>query len=135
MSQIKVDKLTKIFGRRPKEAISLLEENKTKNDILEATGMTVGVNQATIEVYNGEVFVIMALSGSVKSTLDRLLHLLIDHASGDVWMEGDNVADMNKEQHREIRRKKMIKVFQNVALLPHKTILKTAESGLEIQGI
>lgn len=135
MSQIKVDKLTKIFGRRPKEAISLLEENKTKNDILEATGMTVGVNQATFEVYNGEVFVIMGLSGSGKSTLVRLLNRLIEPTSGDVWLDGDNVADMNKEQLREIRRKKMSMVFQNFALLPHKTILKNAEYGLEIQGI
>src|SRR5699024_212144 len=97
MSQIKVDKLTKIFGRRPKEAISLLEENKTKNDILEATGMTVGVNQATFEVYNGEVFVIMGLSGSGKSTLVRLLNRLIEPTSGDVWLDRSEERRVGKD--------------------------------------
>lgn len=135
MSEIKVDKLTKIFGKRPKEAVGLLEENKTKDEILEETGMTVGVNQASFEVQDGEVFVIMGLSGSGKSTLVRLLNRLIEPTSGDVWIDGDNVAEMNKEQLRQLRRKKMSMVFQNFALLPHKSILQNAEYGLEIQGI
>lgn len=134
MSEIKVDKLTKIFGKRPKQAVSLLEEHKTKDEILQQTGMTVGVNQASFEVKAGEVFVIMGLSGSGKSTLVRLLNRLIEPTSGDVWVGEENVSKMNKEQLRNLRRKKMSMVFQNFALLPHKTILKNAEYGLEIQG-
>src|SRR5699024_4546647 len=133
--KIKVDKLTKIFGKRPNDAISLLEKNKTKDEILEETGMTVGVNQATFDVHDGEVFVIMGLSGSGKSTLVRLLNRLIEPTTGDVWIDGENVAEMNKDQLRQLRRKKMSMVFQNFALLPHKSILKNAEYGLEIQGI
>lgn len=135
MSEIKVDKLTKIFGRRPKHAVSLLEQKKTKDEILEETGMTVGVNQASFEVEAGEVFVIMGLSGSGKSTLVRLLNRLIEPTSGDLWVGDENVSKMNKEQLRNLRRKKMSMVFQNFALLPHKTILKNTEYGLEIQGI
>lgn len=135
MPEIKVDKLTKVFGRRPSQAISLLGQGKTKDEILEQTGMTVGVNQASFEVHAGEVFVIMGLSGSGKSTLVRLLNRIINPTTGDVWIGDDNVADMSKEELRNLRRKKMGMVFQNFALLPHKTILENAEFGLEIQGI
>src|SRR5699024_8113397 len=131
MSEIKVDRLTKVFGRHPKEAINLLEQNKSKGAILDETGMTVGVNQATFEVENGEVFVIMGLSGSGKSTLVRLLNRLIEPTTGDVWVGGENVAEMSKDQLRQLRRKKMSMVFQNFALLPHKTILQNGEYGLE----
>ncbi len=135
MPEIKVDKLTKVFGRRPSQAVELLDEGKTKDEILEETGMTVGVNQASFEVYAGEVFVIMGLSGSGKSTLVRLLNRIIEPTAGDVWVGSENVADMSKENLRELRRKKMSMVFQNFALLPHKTIMENAEFGLEIQGI
>src|SRR5699024_2492920 len=135
MPEIKIDKLTKVFGRRPSQAIELLDEGKTKEEILEETGMTVGVNQASFEVYAGEVFVIMGLSGSGKSTLVRLLNRIIEPTAGDVWVGSENVADMSKEELRGLRRKKMSMVFQNFALLPHKTIMENAEFGLEIQGI
>lgn len=134
MSKIKVDRLTKIFGRRPKQAVQYLEQNKTKDEILDLTGMTVGVNQATFEVQDGEVFVIMGLSGSGKSTLVRMLNRLIEPTSGDVWLGDENITEMNKDQLRSLRRKKMSMVFQNFALLPHKSILQNAEYGLEIQG-
>lgn len=135
MSEIRVEKLTKIFGRRPKQAVKYLQEGKTKDEILDLTNMTVGVNQASFEVKAGEVFVIMGLSGSGKSTLVRLLNRLIEPTSGNVWLGDENITKMNKEQLRNMRRKKMSMVFQNFALLPHKTILKNTEYGLEIQGI
>src|SRR5699024_2798973 len=117
------------------QAIEYLEENKTKDEILEITGMTVGVNQASFEVKEGEVFVIMGLSGSGKSTIVRMLNRLIEPTAGNVWLGDDNISEMSKEELRNMRRKKMSMVFQNFALLPHKTILKNAEYGLEIQGI
>lgn len=134
MSEIKVENLTKIFGKRPQQAMKYLEENKTKDDILKLTGMTVGVNRASFEVKSGEVFVIMGLSGSGKSTLVRMLNRLIEPTAGNVWLDEENVTKMNKDELRNMRRKKMSMVFQNFALLPHKTIQKNAEYGLEIQG-
>src|SRR5699024_4104798 len=98
MSEIKVENLTKIFGRRPNDAKKLLAENKTKDEILERPGMTVGVNQASFEVKQGEVFVIMGLSGSGKSTLVRMLNRLIEPTMGDIWVNDKNVAQMNKEE-------------------------------------
>lgn len=135
MGKIKVNNLTKVFGKRPKQAVKYLNENKTKDEILELTGMTVGVNQASFEVNDGEVFVIMGLSGSGKSTLVRMLNRLIEPTSGEVWLGDENVTSMNKDELRNMRRKKMSMVFQNFALLPHKTILRNTEYGLEIQGV
>src|SRR5699024_11982813 len=96
--------------------------------------MTVAVNQASFEVQQGEVFVIMGLSGSGKSTLVRMLNRLFEPSSGDIWLNDKNVAKMNKEELRNLRRKEMSMVFQNFALLPHKTILQNGAYGLEIQG-
>ncbi|MEH7380617.1 glycine betaine/L-proline ABC transporter ATP-binding protein ProV [Bacillus sp. JJ1533] len=134
-AKIKVSNVTKIFGRSSKKAIQLLKEGKTKQEILKSTGSTVGVNQASFEVYPGEIFVIMGLSGSGKSTLVRLLNRLIEPTAGQVYIDGKEVVSMNKEEIREVRRKKMSMVFQRFALFPHKTVLQNTEYGLEIQGV
>lgn len=135
MEKIEVRKITKVFGKHPKEGVNMLKKGLTKEEILQKTGMTVGVNQASFKVEAGEVFVIMGLSGSGKSTLVRLLNRLIEPTAGEVLIDGDNITAMNKEQLRNMRRKKMSMVFQQFALLPHKTILENAEYGLEIQGV
>ena len=93
------------------------------------------MKNATFDVYDGEIFVIMGLSGSGKSTLVRMLNRLIDPTMGSVRIDGEDIVGMNKEQLREVRRKKIGMVFQNFALFPHKTILENTEYGLEIQGI
>ncbi|MDQ0256115.1 glycine betaine/proline transport system ATP-binding protein [Evansella vedderi] len=135
MAKIKVDKLTKIFGKRTKQALKMLNENKPKNEILAQTGCTVGVNQASFEVEDGEIFVIMGLSGSGKSTLVRLLNRLIDPTSGNVWVDEEDLAQMNPVELREVRRKKMGMVFQKFGLFPFRTVLQNVEYGLEVQGI
>ncbi|GEN45754.1 quaternary amine ABC transporter ATP-binding protein [Alkalibacillus haloalkaliphilus] len=132
---IKVENLSKIFGKKTKEATKLLDEGYSKEEVLEKTGCTVGVNRATFEVEEGEVFVIMGLSGSGKSTLVRLLNRLIEPTEGSVEIDGQNLATMNKEDLREIRRTKMSMVFQKFALFPFRTVLDNAEFGLEVQGI
>lgn len=133
--KIDVKNVTKIFGKHPKKALQFLSEGKTKQEILKATGATVGVNQANFQVFDGEIFVIMGLSGSGKSTLVRLLNRLIEPTSGEILLDNENVTQMNKEQLRSIRRKKISMVFQKFALLPHRTILQNTEYGLEIQGV
>ncbi|WP_153730450.1 quaternary amine ABC transporter ATP-binding protein [Sporosarcina obsidiansis] len=133
--KIEVQGTTKIFGKNIKRASQLLNEGKSKKEILQATGATVGVKKATFDVYDGEIFVIMGLSGSGKSTLVRMLNRLIDPTMGKILIDGKDIVEMNKEQLREVRRKKIGMVFQNFALFPHKTIQENAEYGLEIQGI
>ncbi|MDV2583429.1 quaternary amine ABC transporter ATP-binding protein [Alkalibacillus haloalkaliphilus] len=132
---IKVENLSKIFGKKTKEATKLLDEGYSKEEVLEKTGCTVGVNRATFEVEESEIFVIMGLSGSGKSTLVRLLNRLIEPTEGNVEIDGQNLATMNKEDLREVRRTKMSMVFQKFALFPFRTVLDNAEFGLEVQGI
>lgn len=135
MSKLRVEKLTKIFGENDDEALKLVNQNKSKEEILNATGATIGVNQATFEVNEGEIFVIMGLSGSGKSTLVRMLNRLIEPTSGNVYIDEDNVSAMNKKELRDVRRKKISMVFQNFGLFPHRTILENTEYGLEVQGV
>nr|TXF84017.1 glycine betaine/L-proline ABC transporter ATP-binding protein [Alkalicoccus halolimnae] len=113
----------------------MLKEQKSKDEILSKTGLTVGVNRATFDVHDGEVFVIMGLSGSGKSTLVRLLNRLIDPSDGQIQIDGDDLAKMNDTDLREVRRKKMSMVFQQFGLFPFRTILQNVEYGLEVQNI
>ncbi len=132
--KLKVQNITKVFGKNPSKAIDLLQKGKTKKEILEETGMTIGVNQANFEIKSGEIFVIMGLSGSGKSTLVRMFNRLVKPTSGSLILDGDDVVKMNKEELRDMRRKKMSMVFQNFALFPHRTVLDNTEYGLEVQG-
>ena len=135
MTKIKVEKLTKIFGKNPKKAYQLLEKGQDKKEIFKETGMTVGVNQVSFEVQEGEMFVIMGLSGSGKSTLIRLIIRLIEPTAGDIFIDGENISHMGPEALRETRRKKLSMVFQSFALFPHRTILENTAYGLEIQNV
>lgn len=135
MPVIEVNNLSKIFGKRSKEALSLLEKGHSKDEILKKTGSTVGVNRASFQVEAGEVFVIMGLSGSGKSTLVRLLNRLIDPTAGDVLIDGENLSKMNKEELLQVRRQKMSMVFQKFGLFPFRTVLENTVFGMEVQGM
>lgn len=135
MSKVKVEHLTKIFGKRQQQALAMMQENKSKTEILKKTGATVGVYDASFEVNEGEIFVVMGLSGSGKSTMIRLLNRLIDPTSGEIYIDGQDIAKMNKEELREVRRHKINMVFQNFGLFPHRTILENTEYGLEVRGV
>lgn len=135
LSKVKVEHLTKIFGKKHQQALAMIQENRDKNEILAQTGATVGVYDASFEVNEGEIFVIMGLSGSGKSTMIRLLNRLIDPTSGEIYIDGEDIAKMDKEALREVRRHKINMVFQNFGLFPHRTILENTEYGLEVRGV
>ncbi|MFB4168317.1 glycine betaine/L-proline ABC transporter ATP-binding protein [Virgibacillus sp. JSM 102003] len=135
MNKIEVNNLTKIFGSHPQQGLKHLDNGKTKDEILEETGMTVGVNQASFAVNPGEIFVIMGLSGSGKSTLIRLVNRLIESTKGEVFIDGEDVTKMDKKQLVNTRRKKLGMVFQRFGLLPHRSVLHNVAYGLEIQGV
>ena len=135
MNKLEVKHLTKIFGKRQKQALEMVQQAKSKTEILEKTGATVGVYDVNFEVQTGEIFVIMGLSGSGKSTLIRLLNRLIDPTSGDIYIDGQDVAKMNEEELRDVRRHKLNMVFQNFGLFPQRTILENTEFGLEVRGV
>jgi glycine betaine/proline transport system ATP-binding protein len=129
-----VRNLYKIFGPNPHEAMRLLDEGLSKEEIFERTRTTIGVRNANFAIREGEVFVVMGLSGSGKSTLVRLLNRLIDPTRGQVLLDGEDVTAMSNRELIAIRRAKMSMVFQSFALLPHKTVVENTAFGLEISG-
>ena len=134
MHKIEVKNLYKIFGDSPKRALSLLDKGKNKEEIFEETGLTVGVQNAEFSVEAGEIFVVMGLSGSGKSTLVRMLNRLITPTSGQVLVDGVDVAAMNRDELVEFRRKNMSMVFQSFALMPHQSVLENVSFGLVLSG-
>jgi glycine betaine/proline transport system ATP-binding protein len=127
--------LYKIFGGSAEDALKLLEAGKDKDEIFEATGQTVGVNDASFEVAEGEIFVVMGLSGSGKSTLVRMINGLIKPSAGEILIDGVDVATCSDEQLRWVRREKVAMVFQHFALFPHKTVADNVAFGLKIKGM
>ncbi|MEK4386803.1 glycine betaine/L-proline ABC transporter ATP-binding protein [Solibacillus sp. FSL W7-1464] len=135
MGKIKIDRVTKVFGKNTSQALKLVKQEKSKEQILKETNATVGVYEASLTIEEGEIFVIMGLSGSGKSTLIRLLNRLIQPTSGDIYIDDQNITKLNKKSLQLVRREKMSMVFQNFALFPQRTILQNAEYGLEVRGV
>ena len=134
MSKIEINNVYKIFGPKPDSVLKMVQEGATKEDVLEKTGHTVGLDNVSINVEEGETFVCMGLSGSGKSTLIRHINRLIDPTSGEVSVEGTNVMQLDQKKLIDFRRHKMSMVFQRFGLFPHKTVIQNVGYGLEVQG-
>ena len=134
MSKIEINNVYKIFGSNPKSVLPMVKDGATKDEVLEKTGHTVGLDNVSLKIEEGETFVCMGLSGSGKSTLIRHLNRLIDPTDGDILIEGTNVMSLNTESLIDFRRHKMSMVFQRFGLFPHKTVIQNVGYGLEMQG-
>ena len=134
MSKIEIKNVYKIFGDQPSKVLPMVQEGATKEEVLEKTGHTVGLDNVSLSIEEGETFVCMGLSGSGKSTLIRHINRLIDPTSGEVSVDGTNVMSLDKKDLIEFRRHKMSMVFQRFGLFPHKTVIQNVGYGLEIQG-
>ncbi|MDC0454777.1 glycine betaine/L-proline ABC transporter ATP-binding protein [Candidatus Pelagibacter sp.] len=134
MSKIEINNIYKIFGNDPDSVMDMVKNGSTKDEVLENTGHTVGLDNVSLNIEEGETFVCMGLSGSGKSTLIRHLNRLIDPTAGEVLIDGENVMSFNPEQLIDFRRHKMSMVFQRFGLFPHKTVMQNVGYGLEMQG-
>jgi len=130
---VRARNLYKVFGRRPKDAVTRLEAGATRAEAA-ALG-TAAVIDASFDVQPGEIFVVMGLSGSGKSTLIRMLNGLLEPTSGSVEVSGADISDVSASRLRDVRRKSVSMVFQHFALLPHRTVLDNVAYGLEVQGV
>ncbi len=130
---LQVDSLFKVFGRNPKDAVRRLRAGSSRDEVADAG--TAAVIDASFTVERGEIFVIMGLSGSGKSTVIRMLNGLLEPTAGEVLVEGRSVTTASPTQLRTIRRESISMVFQHFALLPHLTVLDNAAYALEIQGV
>jgi len=133
--KIKVENLTKIFGKNPKSVLPKLKKGVSKEKILAESGHTIGVNNVSFEVNEGEIFVIMGLSGSGKSTLIRCLNLLNKPTEGRILIDGEDIVSYDKHQLKAFRQTKVAMVFQHFGLFTHRTVLDNVVYGLEIKGV
>ncbi len=135
MTKIEVKNLIKVYGSQTKKVLEMLQKGSTKEEILAKTGQTLAVNNVSFSVQAGETFVIMGLSGCGKSTILRCLNRLIDPTLGNVILDGQDITKLSLRELRQVRQTKMAMVFQQFALLPHRTVLQNAVYGLEVQGV
>lgn len=127
--------MVKIFGTNLDKAFSMLEQGYSKEEIFAKTRQTVAVKNVSFTVSQGEIFVLMGLSGSGKSTVLRCINRLIEPTKGKVFIDHENVTAAGEARLREIRQKKVGMVFQRFALFPHRPVLDNVAYGLEVQGI
>ena len=123
----------KLYGDNPEKFINFNEDKSLEN--IKKNKFIPAVRDANIDVYKGEILVIMGLSGSGKSTLLRCMSKLIDPTKGKVFFQGKSLTDLSQKELIEIRRHKMGMVFQHFALLPHRSVIQNVAFPLEVQGI
>lgn len=133
--KIEIIKLYLIFGRERNKAFKMLMKGKSKWEIKKETGCIIAVNGANFAINEGEIFVIMGLSGSGKSSLLRCINRLDKPILGAIVVNGSNIVTMTDDELRTVRRKKLAMVFQQFGLLPHRTVWQNIAFGLELQGV
>ena len=124
----------KLFGNNPKDFL-LKHNNNPSDDTIKKEGYIQAIRDASVEVFENEILVIMGLSGSGKSTLVRCMSRLVEPTIGDIFFEDINMGEISKKELIEIRRHKMGMVFQHFALFPHRTVIENIAFPLEVQGI
>ena len=131
---IEIRGLTKLFGKRTDAAQTMLRDGAAKADILKDTGVTVALRDVTLDIPDGQVFVVMGLSGSGKSTLIRHLNRLIEPTSGQILVGDRDILTLDAAALRDYRRRDVSMVFQGFGLLPHLSVLDNVAFGLLARG-
>lgn len=132
--KISIQNVYKIFGPDPQGALRRVKEGMGKSELLDRTGHVIGIQDVSIDVRQGETYVVMGLSGSGKSTLIRHINRLIEPTAGRIVVDGEDVLQLSEAALRQFRREKISMVFQRFALLPHKTVLENTMYGLLVAG-
>jgi len=132
---IKLDGVWKIFGERSDDAMqAVINEGLTKPQVLEKFGCVVGIADCSFEVSRGEIFCVMGLSGSGKSTMVRHLNRLIEPTAGTINVLGRDVLSLGEDELRQLRAAHIGMVFQHMALFPHRTVRDNVAFPLQVQG-
>jgi len=135
-SAIKIENVWKVFGNTSKDALDAIQnQGISKTEALEEYNSVIGVSDVSFDVKQGEIFCVMGLSGSGKSTLVRHINRLLEPTSGKIFINGKDVMELNREHLQELRNKKIGMVFQNFALMPHRSVVDNIAMPLEIRGI
>ena len=133
---IRLDSVYKIFGPQPHgRAFDLARAGVSKDDVQRQSGHVIGIRDVTFSVSQGEIFVVMGLSGSGKSTALRTVNKLFEATAGEVWVDGTDVQALDGTRLQAFRRQKMGMVFQHFALFPHRNVIDNVGYGLKVQGV
>ena len=133
---IEISNVWKIFGTRPDLALKAIQEDGlSKAEVLAQHNAVVGVADVSLDVRRGEIFCIMGLSGSGKSTLVRHFNRLLEPTAGKIEIEGTDVTALGPQELQEFRNRKIGMVFQNFALMPHRSVLDNVAMPLEIRQV
>ena len=134
-SEISIESVWKLFGRSSPELIEQLRSGADPEHLHASDGVRAAVQDVSMEIRSGEIFVVMGLSGSGKSTLLRMLNGLISPCEGEVIVQGRALSSMSPQRLAELRRHQMAMVFQSFALFPHRSVLENVAFGLEVAGM
>jgi len=134
-SGIIIRNVYKIFGAKQDQALSLVQQGVDKSEILARSGCVLGLNNISMEIAHGGIFVIMGLSGSGKSTLVRHLNRLIEPTAGEILFGDTNILTLPPRALREFRTHHVSMVFQSFALAPHRTVLQNVIYGQRVRGV
>lgn len=132
-AKISIRNLYKIFGVNPQRALEYVREGMSKSDLMEQHRHVLGLADINVDVPEGEITVMMGLSGSGKSTIIRHLNRLIEPTTGEIWVNGEDIATYGEQALRNLRRKTMSMVFQKFALFPHRTVLENAGLSMSVR--
>ncbi|WP_394252664.1 choline ABC transporter ATP-binding protein [Vibrio profundi] len=140
MDAITIKDLDVVFGDKPEQALQLLDQGKTRQEIIDETGQVVGVDNVSLTVQEGEICVLMGLSGSGKSSLLRAVNGLNEISRGTLAIkDGDKLVDLGEQCDeatlRHLRTHRVSMVFQKFALMPWLSVLDNVAFGLEMQGV
>jgi glycine betaine/proline transport system ATP-binding protein len=126
--------LWKLYGADPSGFLNK-HDGRPSIETIRKDGYIPAVRDVSFDVMPGEILVVMGLSGSGKSTLLRCLARLIEPTAGKVMFETHDMLAASERELIELRRHKMGMVFQNFALLPHRTVLDNVAFPLQVQGV
>ena len=132
---LSVKNLTKLYGLNKNEALKMLKAGAEKNEVFKKTGVTSAIWDMSFDVKQGEIFVIIGLSGSGKSTVIRCLNRLHNPTSGTILFDSKDIGKFSQKELTDFRRNKISMVFQNFGLMSHRDVISNIEYGLEIKGI
>ena len=129
----------KIYGENPAQFFAdksgVCDDPHGHAEKIRQSGHIVAAADVNFDVHSGEIFVIMGLSGSGKSTVVRCLSRLVDATAGQILLDSEDLLEKSAGELIEIRRHKMGMVFQSFGLLPHLNVIDNIAFPLKLQGM